>query len=65
MFVSTCTSCEKRMLIFPSQITGMARIDGVVAATYTCWCGAEQLWHTGEAEDERAEEPAPPVAHAA
>jgi hypothetical protein len=47
MFASTCTSCEKRLLIFPSQITGMARIDGVLACTYTCWCGAEQLFHDG------------------
>jgi hypothetical protein len=46
MFVNKCTSCEKRLLIFPSQITGMARIAGVTACTYTCWCGAEQLWHS-------------------
>jgi len=46
MFANTCTSCQKHLLIFPSQITGMARIDGVVACTYTCWCGAEQLWHS-------------------
>ncbi|KRF16574.1 hypothetical protein ASG90_09850 [Nocardioides sp. Soil797] len=47
MFVNHCTACDKSMLIFPSQVTGMARIDGVIAMTYTCWCGAEQLWHDG------------------
>ncbi|HEY9563521.1 MAG TPA: hypothetical protein VIR30_07105 [Nocardioides sp.] len=47
MFVNHCTHCDKKMLIFPSQVTGMAKVDGVVAMTYTCWCGEEQLWHEG------------------
>ena len=47
MFVNHCTACDQKMLIFPSQVTGMAQIDGVTAMTYTCWCGSEQLWHNG------------------
>ncbi|MDN5895598.1 MAG: hypothetical protein L0H93_16430 [Nocardioides sp.] len=47
MFVNHCTACDQDLLIFPSQVTGMAQIDGVIAMTYTCWCGEEQLWHEG------------------
>lgn len=47
MFTNHCTACDRTQLIFPSQVTGMARIDDVIAMTYTCWCGAEQLWHEG------------------
>ncbi|WP_067438560.1 hypothetical protein [Nocardioides jensenii] len=47
MFANHCTACDQTMLIFPSQVTGMARIEGVTAMTYTCWCGSEQLWHDG------------------
>lgn len=47
MFTNKCTACDKKMLIFPSQVTGMAQIDGVIAMAYTCWCGSEQLWHDG------------------
>lgn len=60
MFVNHCTACDKKMLIFPSQVTGMAQIDGVTAMTYTCWCGAEQLWHNGA--DKAHHEAAAPAA---
>ncbi len=37
-----CSACDKRQLIFPSQITAVADSDHGVLATFTCWCGAEQ-----------------------
>lgn len=42
MFVHHCTSCAKRQLIFPSQVTAVAGADRGVRMTFTCWCGAEQ-----------------------
>ena len=42
MFTHTCTVCQKRQLIFPSQITAVADSGQGVVATFTCWCGAEQ-----------------------
>ena len=49
MFDNVCTSCHRRQLIFPSQVTGIANTpDGIVVA-YTCWCGADQHWLTGKA----------------
>lgn len=42
MFTHTCTVCEKRQLIFPSQITAVTGSDQGPVATFTCWCGAEQ-----------------------
>lgn len=62
MFVNHCTSCDKKMLIFPSQVTGMAQIDGVTAMTYTCWCGVEQLWHDGVKGGKVEQTAAAPVA---
>ena len=49
MFDHKCTACEKRQLIFPSQVTSMTNThDGIVVA-FTCWCGAEQTIVTGKA----------------
>ncbi|MBD8870903.1 hypothetical protein [Nocardioides donggukensis] len=42
MFVHQCTACQKRQLIFMSQVTGMATVDGGLAVAFTCWCGSEQ-----------------------
>jgi len=42
MFVHQCTACERRQLIFPSQVTGMADYEGAAVLAFTCWCGAEQ-----------------------
>lgn len=43
MFTHHCSSCEKRQLIFPSQVTGVAHAPaGQLAYTFTCWCGSEQ-----------------------
>ncbi len=48
MFDHTCTACEKRQLIFPSQVTGMANTDRGIVVSFTCWCGAEQVIVTGK-----------------
>ena len=42
MFVHHCTACERRQLIFPSQVTGVSKTDAGTVMTLTCWCGAEQ-----------------------
>jgi hypothetical protein len=46
MFVHQCTACEKRQLIFMSQVTGMTAVEGGTALAFTCWCGAEQVHST-------------------
>ncbi|MBA2955454.1 hypothetical protein GON03_14040 [Nocardioides sp. MAH-18] len=48
MFDHTCTACEKRQLIFPSQVTDMANTDHGIKVSFTCWCGAEQSVLTGK-----------------
>ena len=48
MFDHTCTACEKRQLIFPSQVTDMANTDHGIALSFTCWCGAAQTVITGK-----------------
>lgn len=47
MFVHTCTSCTQRMLVFPSQITGLSNTDRGIVVTFTCWCDAPQTMLTG------------------
>ncbi len=60
MFVHTCTACEKRLLIFPSQVTGMANTDHGIVLAFTCWCGEPQVELTGRVVTEARE-----AAHAA
>jgi RNase P subunit RPR2 len=55
MFDRICTSCHKRQLIFPTQVTSMVNTDHGILVTYTCWCGATQEWQTGRAASERRE----------
>ena len=47
MFDHHCTSCDKRQLIFPSQVTTMANTEHGIVVAFTCWCGAEQSLVTG------------------
>ena len=47
MFDHTCTECEKRQLIFPSQITSLVNTDHAIVVAFTCWCGAAQTMTTG------------------
>lgn len=42
MFARECTHCNKRMLVFPSQITGMSHTGEALEVSYECWCGATQ-----------------------
>lgn len=45
MFDNYCEACEKRQLILPGQVTAMANTDDGMVVSYTCWCGAAQVWH--------------------
>lgn len=47
MFDHQCTACEKRQLIFPSQVTAMTNTDRGIVLAFTCWCGVEQTLVTG------------------
>ena len=47
MFDNVCTSCHRRQLVFPSQVTSLDNVDGAIVVTYTCWCGSEQTLVTG------------------
>jgi len=49
MFDHHCTSCDKRQLIFPSQVAAMTNTDHGIVVTFTCWCGAAQSLTTGRA----------------
>jgi hypothetical protein len=49
MFDHHCTSCDKRQLIFPSQVTSLVNTDHGIIVAFTCWCGAEQTLLTGRA----------------
>lgn len=58
MFVHHCTSCARRQLIFPSQVTSSATTDQGVTLTFSCWCGAEQTAARGLAGASRTAAPA-------
>ena len=47
MFDHQCTACDKRQLIFPSQVTAMVNTDAGIVVAFTCWCGADQTLVTG------------------
>ncbi|WP_395656582.1 hypothetical protein [Nocardioides sp.] len=47
MFDHHCTACERRQLIFPSQVTALANTEHGIVVTFTCWCGADQTLVTG------------------
>jgi hypothetical protein len=51
MFDHVCASCERRQLIFPSQITSLANTERGIEVAFTCWCGATQTWLTGTAAE--------------
>ncbi len=48
MFVHECTACQRRQLIFPSQLTAVAETEAGTRVSFTCWCGAEQTVATGD-----------------
>ena len=46
MFDHHCTACDKRQLIFPSQVTSLVNTDHGIIVAFECWCGAEQTMAT-------------------
>jgi hypothetical protein len=56
MFDRVCTSCHKRQLIFPTQVTSMVNTEDGIVVSYTCWCGSAQTWLTGRLSQEHPEE---------
>ncbi len=49
MFDHHCGACDKRQLIFPSQVTSLVNTDHGILVAFTCWCGSEQTIATGRA----------------
>ena len=49
MFDHHCTACDRRQLIFPSQVTSLDNTDHGIVVRFTCWCGADQRLVTGKA----------------
>ena len=49
MFDHHCTACDRRQLIFPSQVTSLVNTDHGIIVAFECWCGAEQTMLTGRA----------------
>ncbi|WP_310961576.1 hypothetical protein [Nocardioides terrisoli] len=43
MFTHDCSACQRRQLIFPSQVRAIVRVPGGTRLDFTCWCGAEQI----------------------
>ena len=46
MFTHTCTSCTRRQLIFPTQITSVTGTTNDMTVSFTCWCGSHQSVET-------------------
>ena len=53
MFVHTCSACERRQLMSPSQITTLHNTSHGIVVRFTCWCGAEQVALTGRKATEQ------------
>jgi hypothetical protein len=49
MFDFDCPACERRQLLFPSQVTGIVNDDHGIEVQVTCWCGAPGAIRTGRA----------------
>lgn len=47
MFAHHCSACDRRMLVFPDQITGLVNTDHGIVVSFECWCGADQTMVTG------------------
>ena len=55
MFDHHCTACDRRQLIFPSQVTRLDNTDQGIVVDFLCWCGSGQTLTTGRgARRERA-----------
>ena len=51
MFDFDCPACERRQLLFPSQIVGIVNDDHGIVVQVTCWCGASGTIRTGRSAD--------------
>jgi RNase P subunit RPR2 len=49
MFDFYCPECNKRQLIFPSQIRSLVNDEQGIAVIFSCWCGALATFRTGAA----------------
>ncbi|MGZ5399607.1 MAG: hypothetical protein ACXWDL_14535 [Nocardioides sp.] len=47
MFTHHCTACDRRQLIFPSQVLGLVNTEHGIVVSVRCWCGSEQSLVTG------------------
>jgi hypothetical protein len=47
VFDHHCTACDRRQLIFPSQVTGLDNTDHGIVVEFVCWCGSDQTLLTG------------------
>lgn len=57
MFTHHCTACDKRQLIFMSQVSGVVPTAAGVSFAFTCWCGADQSWTPADAVGRAGAEP--------
>jgi hypothetical protein len=53
VFDHHCTACDRRQLIFPSQVSRLDNTDHGIVVDFVCWCGSEQTLTTGRAADRR------------
>ncbi|MXG89262.1 hypothetical protein [Nocardioides flavescens] len=53
MFDHHCSACDKRQLIFPSQVNALVNTADGIQVSFTCWCGAEQTLLTGNSAGRR------------
>ena len=53
VFDHHCTACDRRQLIFPSQVTSLDNTERGIVVAFTCWCGADQTLRTGKAANGR------------
>jgi hypothetical protein len=49
MFDHYCPACEKRQLLFGSQITRIVNDEQGIVVLLTCWCGEPAAVRTGKA----------------
>jgi hypothetical protein len=48
VFDHYCPACQKRQLLFASQITRIVNDDQGVVVLLTCWCGEPAAVRTGK-----------------
>ncbi len=50
MFTRQCTTCDRRQLVFPSQLTDVVATEAGIQVSYTCWCGDVQSFETAHVD---------------